>query len=382
MKIIVATPNEPGFLQYSDDLFGDYLRVPFDPLESQEHTDQLARQLASHSADLIHIQHEFGFMGSKVPGRYQFPRLVSELRRLCPQARIVATAHTVIPIDFKYPTRNRGWQRPFRAAANILLLPYLKNLWGKGSWGTLDGVIAHSKLQLTALEQSGCPEITSIPHYVPEPQPSPAPSPLPKNWPTRELLSAHGSQTSPQILLVFGYLTPEKAQDIVISAMPHLPTHIQLVLAGGIRRDADRPYLDHCQNLIRDLGLKERVTITGFISFEELDGCVKNSDLILLPFRETSGSGSLADLMTRRAPVLASDLPLNLEISERTPHALSYFKSEDPSDAAQKILEHLNHPDRIHRLVQAATRYAEMHGPKKMLELHLDFYGKVLSKMS
>lgn len=376
--ILVAAPDEPGFRQYADELAAEARELNagswnaplyFAPLDSAQAVDSLVDRLVASAPDLIHFHHEFGYMGSKTPGRYRFPELKRKLRERLPRAKLVVTAHTVIGRAYEYPWRNRGWQTPLRLAANLLLLPSLKRLWMEKSWGDVDGVIAHSSLQLQAIHDSGCKRAREIPHYVPD-APAVRGSVLPKGF--REIPAGQA------MLLVFGYLTPEKAQDIAIQAMAHLKTPAQLVLAGGIRREADRPYLERCEGLIRDLKLEDRVQITGYVSFDELDALVARADLVLLPFRETSGSGSLADLMTRRAPVLASDLPLNLEISRRCPGALAYFRSEAPADCASQADRLLGDRTALSALRKAAESYAELVSPRRIMQSHLDFYAEVL----
>lgn len=384
-KVLVVCPREPGFEQYCQDLHAaqthaaktgdvattlDFLEpIYFPPLSSATEVQKLIERILGHAPDLIHFQHEFGFMGSKTPGRYRFPGLVAELRKRAPAVKIVTTAHMVLGPTFKYPWRDRGWQSPLRFLANKLLMPFLRPLWIRHSWGPLDGTIVHSALQLETVRTSGCPRVTEIPHYVPhEEQGSgklPAQlKPIPKDTPT---------------LLIFGYFTPEKAQDVAIRAMSKFRTPAHLILAGGIRRGQDQGYFEHCKALIRDLGLSERVQITGFVSFEELDALVRAAQLVILPFRESTVSGSLADLMARRAPVLASDLPVNREINCRTPGSLKFFKSEDPTDCARQIEALLSDPQAIKKLQEGAKAYADAHAPEKMALKHREFYSSVIS---
>jgi glycosyltransferase involved in cell wall biosynthesis len=351
----------PGEAELLDPLY-------FDPLDSSADASALAEAIARRSPDLVHFQHEFGFMGSKTPVKYRFPSLVRDLRKRLPSVRIVATAHTVLTDKYAYPWRGRGVQAPFRLAANWLLLPILRQLWIQRSWGPLDGVAVHSSHQLATARSSGCAIAREIPHYVP--QEEKVAGSLPK--------TLKPIPPGAQVLLVFGYFTPEKAQDVAIRAMGHLSNPAYLVLAGGIRREQDRAYFETCQGLIRELELEDRVQVTGFVTFEELSALVDIAQLVLLPFRETSGSGSLADLFARAAPILASDLPLNLEIAARAPGALRFFRSEDPAHCAREIQALFSDPSAIAELKKGARKYADLHSPEAMMARHFDFYGEVL----
>ena len=349
-------------------------QVGFDVTPAQPSKIVLLRQLqdAAHRAcesilsqmeapDLIHIQHEYGFFGSKLPGLYWFPHWVRELRDRLPQVKIIATAHTVITETAQYPVRGRGWQVPLRSLANFALIPGLKKLWGEGTWGGLNGVIVHSRLQLDEVRRSlrSGAHVIEIPHYSPEIVSIPA------------LVRPEGD---PQRLLVFGYITPEKGQDLVIEALSKLEGPVELVIAGGLRREADRKYVEFCEKLIRDLGLQWRVMITGVIEMDVLDSWLAKSDLVVAPFRETSGSGSLVNLLCRGAPILASGLELNREIAERVPGALALFAPGDPDDCAQKIRDLLASSESRSTLKERGLDYARKTSALEVGRQHLSFY--------
>lgn len=377
-KWLTVLPDEVGFRSYGDILWesscnacpAELLKpVYYPPLENPREVDRLVAQLKASGASLIHFHHEFGFVGSKIPFRYQFPYFVQQVRKRLPDVRLVATAHSVIQPDFKYPTQNRGWQTPLRHLANGLALPFLKKLWIQKSWGNLDGVTAHSRHQVEALKQSGCPVVEAIPHYVPLPEKE-----QDKELPFLEKLPPHQ-----HLVVVFGYFTPEKAQDVVIRAMQKVSSSTFLLLAGGTRRSEDQGYFDHCTSLIHALGLEKRIHITGFIPFSQIDALFHRADLVVIPFRETSGSGSVADAICRHRPLLASDLPLNTELSERIEGEFSYFQSENSDDCALQINSILGDPQRLQKLTEASKEYAEAYSPKNVSDLFFKFYQRVES---
>lgn len=318
---------------------------------------------------LIHIQHEFGLFGSKTPGRYRFPAFLRRLRSRFPDVPVVATAHTVLPETFRYELKGKGMQVPARMLANALLMPSLVSLWTRKTWGALDGTIVHSALQLETLRFSGCPQSAVIPHFVPMVD-----------------ASERCDPTCPPTgrVVVFGYFSIDKGQDVVIHAWAILRKRLgdrapKLVLAGGVRREEDRPYFERCERMIRELDLSAWVEITGYIPSEQVSGIYQKSELVIVPFRMTSGSGSIAQALARGANILASNLPLNLEIAERMPGAIEYFRSEDPTDLAMKAQAMLEAPivTKIER-ASAALRYAEAHSPRKVADLHRGFYRLLL----
>jgi glycosyltransferase involved in cell wall biosynthesis len=340
----------------------------FEPLEliqsAPSDLSGLIREAAALRPQLVHIQHEYGLFGGKNPPWDRFPGWMSDLRSsLGSEVRIVATAHTVIPDDYQFEVSGRGWQAPVRWLANRLLLPRLRRHWGKETWEKFDAVVVHSGLQVAAVRQH-CGQAVEVPHFVPEAPMTPA----------------QKQEEGRFRLTVFGYFTPEKGQDVVIDALAHVGAPIRLRLAGGVRRQEDEKYLQHCLQKIDSLGLRDRVEVTGFVPDSEITRIYAESDLVIAPFRWTSGSGSLAQALARGAPILASDLALNQEISARVPGALEFFKSEDARDCAVQIDRLLSDAGLRDRMREGARRYAQENSPVRTAQRHLEFYRRVLSQ--
>lgn len=319
-----------------------------------------ARDLQPH---LVHVQHEYGLFGGMNPFLDGLPQWMRQLRDAVPKGtRIVATAHNVMPDGYRFETRGQGWRTPLNRMANATMLPWLRRRWREDTWGRFDGVIVHSALQAALLEAGGLSPIASIPHVVPEIQTSAGErprNPIPR-------------------VTVFGYFCPEKGQDVVIEALRHVKTPVMLRLAGGVGHPVHSAYHEQCRRRIADGGLRDRVEVTGFVPEADISRLFEESDLMVAPFRRTSGSGSLVQSLSRGAPVLASDLPLNREINDRMPGTLAFFASEDPLDCARQIESLLADADRRQRLGQQALLYAANHSPSVIAREHLGFYRQVI----
>lgn len=339
----------------------------FDPIESLDGIQKSVEALVRFQPTIIHVQHEYGLFGSKIPGLYLFPKWLFEVRLALPQALIFATAHNVLDPQYRFPVRGRSWQIPFRWLANQFRVSAWQRVWSQETWGDLDGVFIHSKFQKDAVESSGCPSVQVIPHFVPK-------------FTEASLTSSvhQKGEKKPKMckILVFGFITPDKGQDIAIQALARLNSSVQLILAGGPRRGMDQKFIQQCRNIIEKLGLKDRVVITGFVEPAEVDRYYQEADLVLAPFRDTSGSGSLVQALGRGAPVLASDLPLNLEIAEREKGSLAFFRSEDPIDLGLKIHTLLESPEQCQNLRKAALSYARAYAPDSLAGRYLDGYGR------
>ena len=341
-------------------------------------TAQMVTALAAYQPKVIHFQHEYGIFGGKNPPGYRFPKLVSALRRKIPGVRLLATAHTVLEPDYQFPTEGRGIQKPLRKLANLLVLKSLRRTWGPGTWGRLDGVIVHSSRQKAAVMSAAPKTAEVIPHFVFRTQG--IQGTVSRNSPSLPPQLSKISRDAP-VVLVFGFFTPEKGQDIAIEAfaLNKSTSKSILVLAGGVRRKEDQAYYDRCTRRIQELGLSERVVVTGFVESKWMDALYARATLVVVPFRETSGSGSLAQAFARGAAVLASDIALNLEVAEREPGALAFFKSEDAQDLATSMKNLLEADTALASLRQASRRYAELYSPENTAESHARFYEALLS---
>jgi glycosyltransferase involved in cell wall biosynthesis len=333
-----------------------------------ESVREVEARLHAQPPRLVHLQHEFGLFGRKAPLLYRFPEWRQAIYRAAPDARLVATAHTVVARSHRYETRGTGWQRPLRFAANVTVAPLLSGLWRESTWGPLDGVIVHSGRQVEEVRASGCKRVEEIPHFVPVPRPSSG------------TLSASLADlpTDRPLVLVFGYFTPQKGQDVVIRSFARMRTPAYLVLGGGLRRAEDQAYFDRVQALIDELGLRDRCRVTGFLPDADLTEAYSRATLVVAPFRETSGSGSLAHALGQGGAILASDLPLNREIAERVRGALDFFPSENPEGCAAALDRLLGDEPARQRLRAAARIYAEKFGPRPIAEHHVEFYAPLL----
>ncbi len=336
--------------------------------------DEVYHALSEHRPKLIHIQHEYSFFGSKTPLLYFFPRWLRQMRRTLPRSKIIATAHVVIPDQYRYPMKGRGWQIPFRYLANAFLLPNLRRLWSQETWGGLDGVIVHSELQVPSIQSAGCQNVKTIPISVFNFSVSDSEK-------RRQAVLLDAEENTP-LVVVFGFISPEKGQDIAVQAMAALSSlknrSAHLVIAGGGRRKADLKYVQKVKDLIQALGLTHQVTITGFLNEAQAEDILSRATLILAPFRDTTGSASLAQALGRGCAILTSDHPLNLELGRRIPGCLAYFRSEDPIDCAQQMERLLFSPHERAQLSDGARKYSQTYSVTQIAQMHAEFYKTLL----
>lgn len=322
--------------------------------------------LMLEGATVFHVQHEYGLYGSKIPGRYWFPKWFRKAKAVSPGKKWVATAHSVLDSDYRFPYEGRGWQKIPRLFLNLILsFPHnpVQKLWGEDSWGSFDGVIVLHRQQVDPVLRAGCPRVTVIPLPVAKV----------KN------LAPVAAERRTKVTL-FGYFSLDKGQDVAIRAWKILGASApKLVLAGGVRRPEDQPYYDSCLEMIREFGLSEKIEITGYVPNEKLESIYAESKLILAPFRASTGSASIATGFAYGVAVLASDLILNRELDTRVPGCLAFFKSESSEDLANTVASLFRDEEQLSALRAAGRVYAEKYSSEKIVQMHLDFYQKILS---
>ena len=147
-----------------------------------------------------------------------------------------------------------------------------------------------------------------------------------------------------------------------------------LVFGGTPRTKGDEAFLEHCLRLATKMGVRDRVITTGYIPDAQIASVYRNATIVIAPFRESSGSGSLAFGLASRKPVLASDIALNREIVEREPGCLALFESENPDRHAEEASRLLDSPSACENIVAAAKRYAVSNSSSRIAERHAAFY--------
>lgn len=324
-------------------------------LDEYRNPFELLSFIRSENPGLVHFQHEYGLFGGKNPPKYWFPEVVDVLKRDFRTVKISATAHTVLDPAYSFPVSHTGIQAPARFLANAFLLPVLRGVWGERTWGMLDGVVCHSRHQVASLQAAGVKHVEVIPHFVFNEKLASIPS---EKWETGEKIT----HSYTPYTLVFGFISPDKGQDLALEALIQLKNQGQtphLVFAGGSRRKEDEAYYERILTRAKSAGVLENLTVTGYVPSTWFDILFQKAELVIAPFRTTSGSGSLAQAFARGAPVLTSDLSLNTELAERVSGVLEFFKTGNSEDLAQKWKDLLGNKNVLRSLSEKSRLYAQ-----------------------
>ena len=176
----------------------------------------------------------------------------------------------------------------------------------------------------------------------------PAPAPRP------DVVRAYGLDPERPVVVCAGMIRGYKGFDLAVDAVRELDG-VQLVVAG----------LPFCNGDLLDLERRASeipgVRIVGrSLSDQEYADLVGASDLVLLPYRKITGSGSLLSAWTLGRAVVASDLPYFREMIPAGTGAGWRFAIGDPASLAGAVREALRVPaaQRREAALAEAGRYA------------------------
>jgi glycosyltransferase involved in cell wall biosynthesis len=139
---------------------------------------------------------------------------------------------------------------------------------------------------------------TWIPNGVDEPTLRP-PTAIAERW----------GLTTGSYLLFVGRLVPEKAPDLLIRAFRRLPGDVRLVIAGGSSFTDD-----YVADLEREAAGDPRVVLAGYVFGDDLDELYSNAAAFVLPSYLEGLPLTLLEAASYGTPVVASDIPPNLEV--------------------------------------------------------------------
>ena len=325
------------------------------------------------SADLVHTQVSIWSTGTWGKGFRALWNLAA-FRLMCP-APLMITLHDLNSLPDLPPPSVRSIvvelsKGPLRPAVRLVrqaargrlklcqlfrplwdfdaLTPFLLARWAAAQ---AQAIFVLTGVEKTVLETLG---ITSaavhIPHFVGPSTPSPT--------------TFDGKR-----VVVAGHMFHGKGHDLVVEAMVHAPS-IRVVFVGG---DSLKARVDQLMDFARLKGVRDRLTVTGYLPDEEYAQQLAAGDLAVCAFSSNkSASGSIPALIAADCPILASAIPVVEEYNDIVPGAVHTFAPSTAKVLAERIEELLAMPRRDltkgHEELRARLSIA------RMVDRHLDKY--------
>jgi len=139
-----------------------------------------------------------------------------------------------------------------------------------------------------------------------------------------------------RVCTVLGFIHRAKGHALVIEAMPHGPEDVQVVFAGRPAVGSD-DFAHQLEQRAAQLGVADRLRITGYLDEATLDHYLAATDLALCPFEEVSASGSLSTWIAAERPILASEQPQIAEYNAMAAGAIATFAPYVPEALAAAV---------------------------------------------
>jgi glycosyltransferase involved in cell wall biosynthesis len=226
------------------------------------------------------------------------------------------------------------------------------------------GVLVHNRYAAARIAEED-PEVrvAVVPMAIPLPV-------LPSAEVGRAFRRHHGVPEGAALLGSFGFQTPIKRTERVVAALAAPPlAGVHLLVVGETLRPAGRPGIE---DLARELGVADRLHVTGFVPYAEFEAAIAACDLALNLRYPTAGetSASLLRVLALGRPAVVSDhaqfAELPAEIAVRVPLAGSGAAGSpsgpgagDPEVAAlvHRLAELLAAPERLAAMGRAAREH-------------------------
>ncbi|QWR78047.1 glycosyltransferase family 4 protein [Candidatus Magnetomonas plexicatena] len=175
-------------------------------------------------------------------------------------------------------------------------------------------------------------------------------------------------------LFYSGSLYKWKGIDLLIEAMRYLPDET-LVIAGGGGR------LDELKQLVKHLGLSERVTFTGHLPHNKITELLKDAKLSFIPNIQSEISKYTSPLkmfeyMAAGVPIVAANLPGISEVLQHGQNAL-LFTPGDVEGLVRQTKTLLNDMALAAELAKNAKEFARSYTYEKRAERIIDFIKRI-----
>ncbi len=313
----------------------------------------LGQQMNRQGVHIAHVQHQYFFFGGVSPLKSRFLDFLQAIR-----PPVVMTVH-----ELALPQDSSLLKRIALAKVNrdSFLAPNLQRL------------VVHTEADRVALQNIGCDpdRVVRMPHPVP-----PA-APMPDSEQAKRVLNLQGKR----VLTIFGFISKKKGHMVALEALRQLPPKVVLLLAGGRHPDDRTDYVDQIYRRAEAWKLRDRLVVTDYLPEASIPTVMAATDIALAPYLQTSGSGSLANLLAYGRAIVASDVPPHIEISASTDPPCLHLVAAGNSNALARAVEGLlGDPHGMRMLQEAALRYAKAHPYLQMARNLVTLYRDVLRR--
>ena len=282
--------------------------------------DTLRSELEGY--DILHIQHEFSFLHS-----VDFPRLARLAKDL--NKKLIITVHTSPTLAYEKPHLSGYGPRNIVRFARQYKRKIAFDKLFTAAVVLADKVLVHNTVTQNALIDLGVEREKTAIIMLPVPA-------VDRSLKTTLIAKKLHKKEGDIIIAITGFLHKYKGIDHAVKALTYLPQNYKLAIIGGMHIDHDAALYDSIADLIRDLGLQERVYITGFVEDDaQLNALIRECDISVYPYDRhyysNISSASLNNGFANYKPVVAYPTDSFVELNNKTdsmvlPKAFAYYE--------------------------------------------------------
>lgn len=187
-----------------------------------------------------------------------------------------------------------------------------------------------------------------------------------------------------KFILFVGRISKEKGIDTLIHAFGLLHTKygikgIKLALVGPFEAAEKGPrgaYTESILRLVEELKLTSAISLTGYISANDLQSYYSRCDFFVLPSINETGSAASLEAMSYAKPVIST--PTQSGLAQIIPGWNGFLvKKGDAEDLADKMNILLMNPQLVKLMGNNAREFAQKHDWKVVARAHLNYYKKL-----
>ncbi len=270
---------------------------------------KLTQTLIDGKYQILHIQHEFGLYSKD-----EFAQMVAAGKAA--GVKVVVTVHLSPALAF---TRTPRDGVSLRSAVHVVRQRRLQGIFENRhieAFRDCDLLITHNNGATASLiaYRVSRDKIFQMLHPVLDP--------ADKSVRSTELSENLHRKEGDVIMSMVGYMHKFKGHEDAIRSLSYLPDNYKLAILGGMQPVSDELNIyNHLTNVILELGLKDRVYITGYVADDDyLNALIRESDVCVYPYNNAYysqvSSGALNLAFANDKPVLAYAVDSFVEASK------------------------------------------------------------------
>jgi glycosyltransferase involved in cell wall biosynthesis len=183
----------------------------------------------------------------------------------------------------------------------------------------------------------------------------------------------YGIDPERTVFMFVGRVDKEKRLEVLLHALKLLNRDdVQLVIAGKGSN------IEQLTALANELELGERVHFTGFIPAEDLPAVLNSADIFTMPSEAELLSIASLEAMASGLPVLLANAVALPELAHDGSNGY-LFRPGDPADAARRMAQLADHPDRWARMGASSQEKAQFHSLGNTLRQYESLYTHLLA---